>query len=257
MFATTTAAVAATSSRPMNAGSVASRNAVAPSNTNRALRCNHHHQMRSNVKTRKFVVSVQAEAQKTIDMNEGASSSSLFSSIETIKKTLVPSLFRDPDRVVVVVVGALFERSRVVKGNDDDGRADVDILDKPSSPLSNLLTLIAFVGALLLPQQHQQREHTDSQILLLRRERGFHAQRRKQRTFPGNLARTPTLYRENRQAARLLDRAQSDVFRRHARGEEKNPPTVRVVTTDEVWNTLLNYEWTECTKAPWKAPDQA
>ena len=69
MFATTTAA-AATSSRPMNAGSVASRNAVAPSNTNRALRCNHHHQSRSNVKTRNFVVSVQAEAQKTIDMNE-------------------------------------------------------------------------------------------------------------------------------------------------------------------------------------------
>ena len=68
MFATTTAA-AATSSRPMNAGSVASRNAVAPSNTNRALRCNHH-QSRSNVKTRNFVVSVQAEAQKTIDMNE-------------------------------------------------------------------------------------------------------------------------------------------------------------------------------------------
>ena len=70
MFATTTAAAAATSSRPMNAGSVASRNAVAPSNTNRALRCNHHHQSRSNVKTRNFVVSVQAEAQKTIDMNE-------------------------------------------------------------------------------------------------------------------------------------------------------------------------------------------
>ena len=69
MFATTTAAAAATSSRPMNAGSVASRNAVAPSNTNRALRCNHH-QSRSNVKTRNFVVSVQAEAQKTIDMNE-------------------------------------------------------------------------------------------------------------------------------------------------------------------------------------------
>ena len=68
MFAMTTAA-AATSSRPMNAGSVASRNAVAPSNTNRALRCNHH-QSRSNVKTRNFVVSVQAEAQKTIDMNE-------------------------------------------------------------------------------------------------------------------------------------------------------------------------------------------
>ena len=68
MFATT-AAAAATSSRPMNAGSVASRNAVAPSNTNRALRCNHH-QSRSNVKTRNFVVSVQAEAQKTIDMNE-------------------------------------------------------------------------------------------------------------------------------------------------------------------------------------------
>ena len=70
MFETTTAAAAATSSRPMNAGSVASRNAVAPSNTNRALRCNHHHQSRSNVKTRNFVVSVQAEAQKTIDMNE-------------------------------------------------------------------------------------------------------------------------------------------------------------------------------------------
>ena len=65
MFATTTA----TSSR------IASRNAVAPSNTttNRALRCNHHHQSRSNVKTRRRacgVVSVQAEAQKTIDMNE-------------------------------------------------------------------------------------------------------------------------------------------------------------------------------------------
>ena len=68
MFATTTT-TAATSSRPMNAGSVASRNAVAPSNTNRALRCNHH-QSRSNVKTRNFVVSVKAEAQKTIDMNE-------------------------------------------------------------------------------------------------------------------------------------------------------------------------------------------
>ena len=71
MFATTTA----TSSCPMNAG-IASRNAVAPSNTttNRALRCNHHHQSRSNVKTRRSassgVVSVQAEAQKTIDMNE-------------------------------------------------------------------------------------------------------------------------------------------------------------------------------------------
>ena len=114
MFATTTAA-AATSSRPMNAGSVASRNAVAPSNTNRALRCNHHHQSRSNVKTRNF--SVQAEAQKTIDMNEVSIVVFLFSSIEkTIKKTFGPFSLSFAAQigfvVVVVVVGAFFSNDR-------------------------------------------------------------------------------------------------------------------------------------------------
>ena len=113
MFATT---AAATSSRPMNAGSVASRNAVAPSNTNRALRCNHH-QSRSNVKTRNFVVSVQAEAQKTIDMNEVSIVVFLFSSIETtIKKTFGPFSLSFAAQigfgVVVVVVGAFFSNDR-------------------------------------------------------------------------------------------------------------------------------------------------
>ena len=100
MFATT--AAAATSSRPMNAGSVASRNAVAPSNTNRALRCNHH-QSRSNVKTRNFVVSVQAEAQKTIDMNEV---SIIFVSFDRNDKKTFPFSLSRPRS------GAVFRRRR-------------------------------------------------------------------------------------------------------------------------------------------------
>ena len=66
-----------------------------------------------------------------------------------------------------------------------------------------------------------------SHVLLLHRERGFYAQRRKQRTLPGNLERTKKILPRDWEIARLLDRPEPNIFGLHAGNKEKNSATVR------------------------------
>ena len=156
---------------------------------------------------------------------------------------MVPSLFRDPDRVVVVV-GAFFSNDRgVVKGNDDDGRAMSIFWIKSllSSVEEFLLTPIAFVVRFSSPPNNTNNANTQT------RKYYFCVANADFMLNDENSEHFPEILRERRRFYRETDKPQdfwivpNPTFL-DAMPEVKKKirqPCVAVVTTDEVWNTFV------------------